>query len=226
MTGKLYIVATPIGNLADITLRALSTLKEVDLIASEDTRVSQKLLAHYEIKTKLVSYHQHSRDNKIDFLIQELAGGKSLALITDAGTPGIADPGNKFIDRAKEKLPDLTIVPVPGPSALIAALSIAGLPTDRFSFFGFLPHKKGKETILKKIAASEETTVFYESTHRILKTLEQLAKFIDPKRKLVVCRELTKKFETTYRGNVDLALAQLKKDTVKGEFVVVVAGKS
>ncbi|OGY44651.1 MAG: 16S rRNA (cytidine(1402)-2'-O)-methyltransferase [Candidatus Buchananbacteria bacterium RIFCSPHIGHO2_02_FULL_40_13] len=223
---KLYIVATPIGNLSDITLRAIETLKNVDLILCEDTRVSKHLLDHYQITTSLTSYHQHSGEGKIKSLLEKIKAGANLALITDAGTPGISDPGNKFIAEVVSKIgPVCQIIPIPGPSAIISALSICGLPTDKFLFLGFLPHKKGRETLFKRIKDSEETMVFYESTHRIIKTLERLSELIESDRKIVVSRELTKKFETIYRGNISQVLEQVKKDTIKGEFVVIISGK-
>jgi 16S rRNA (cytidine1402-2'-O)-methyltransferase len=219
---KLYIVATPIGNLSDITLRALETLKSVDLILCEDTRVSKKLMDNYDIKTKLMSYHQHSNKSKVNLLLDKLKSGMDMALITDAGTPGISDPGNKFIEEAVEYA---EVIPMPGPSAVATALSIAGMPTDKFLFLGFIPHKKGRETLFNRINESKETVVFYESTHRIIKTLERLNELLDKKRKVVVCRELTKKFETIYRGNMESVLKQLKDSTTKGEFVVIISGK-
>ncbi len=227
---KLYIVATPLGNLSDITLRALEILKSVPLIACEDTRVSSRLLAAYEIKTKTVSYHQHSSSDKVGFLLDKMKEAGEMALITDAGTPGISDPGNLFIAEAIKKFgEELEVVAIPGPSAIISALSISGLPTDRFLFLGFLPHKKGKETMLKRIIESEETAVFYESTHRIMKSLVKLEEMMpdgaDKHRRIVVCRELTKKFETVYRGDLKTVIAKLKEGVTKGEFVVVVEGK-
>jgi len=223
---KLYIVATPIGNLGDITLRALEILKSVKLIACEDTRQSRKLTEHYGISARLVSYHQHSGQSKVDWLIEYLKNQGDAALITDAGTPGISDPGNKLVEEAVSRLGgQLEVIAIPGPSAIIAALSVSGLPTDKFVFLGFLPHKKGKETMLKRIAESRETVVFYESTHRILKTLEKLSKIFDTDRRLVVCRELTKKFETVYRGTIMEVKSQLEKGVSKGEFVVIVEGK-
>ncbi len=223
---KLYVVATPIGNLGDITFRALEILGAVPLIACEDTRVSSKLLAHYQIKAKLVSYHQHSDAGKVDWLIKYLKNEGDLALITDAGTPGIADPGNQLIAELVTKLKDqVEIVPVPGASALATALSISGLPTDKFIFWGFLPHKKGKETIVKKIIASEITSVFYESTHRIMKTLQKIKESMPPgaKKKIMVCRELTKKFESVYRGDISQVIELLKNDNSKGEFTVIIS---
>jgi 16S rRNA (cytidine1402-2'-O)-methyltransferase len=228
---KLYIVATPLGNLGDITLRALEILKSVPLIACEDTRVSQKLLSHYEIKTKTVSYHQHSSASKVDWLLDKLEEIEELAIITDAGTPGISDPGNSLVEAVVKKFGDeCEIIPIPGPSAIISLLSVSGLPTDKFLFLGFLPHKKGRETMLKRIIDSEETIVFYESTHRIMKALEKMKEMMMPdgannNRRIVVGRELTKKFETIYRGNLKQILEKLKADVTKGEFVVVIEGK-
>lgn len=222
---KLYIVATPIGNLSDITFRAVEVLKQVDLILCEDTRVSQHLLDHYDIATKVMSYHQHSGAGKISLLAEKIKSGLDLALITDAGTPGISDPGNKLVAEIIKGTNNCQIIPIPGPSAVVAALSVAGLPTDKFLFLGFIPHKKGRETLFNRIENSLETVVFYESTHRIIKTLERLSKVLDKSRQIVVCRELTKKFETIYRGNIIEVLTKVKKDVTKGEFVVVVSGK-
>jgi 16S rRNA (cytidine1402-2'-O)-methyltransferase len=225
---KLYIVATPLGNLKDITLRAVEVLKSVSLIACEDTRVSQKLLNHYQIKTKTISYHQHSTAAKVDFLLDKLAEVGETAVITDAGTPGISDPGNLLVEAVVRKFGDkCQIIPIPGPSAVISLLSVSGLPADGFLFLGFLPHKKGKETLVKRIVESEETVVFYESTHRIIKTLEKLGEimFPDSNRRIVVGRELTKKFETIYRGNIRQILDKLSTDSTKGEFVVAVEGR-
>ncbi len=218
---KLYIVATPIGNLEDITLRALRILKEVDFILCEDTRQTKVLLDKYEIKTQTLSYFQHSKPGKVNQIIDLLKQGKDLALVSDAGTPGISDPGNKLIEQVVKELPDVKIEPIPGPSAVISALSISGLPTDKFIFYGFLPHKKGKEKILKEIINNKFTSVFYESTHRILKTLNKLEE-LGLNKQVVVCRELTKKFETVYRGDINQVLNQLNNDTIKGEFVVII----
>jgi len=219
---KLYIVATPIGNLEDITLRALRVLKEVDFVLCEDTRVTRILLDKYEIKTPTISYFQHSKFSKINQIIDLLKSGKNLALVSDAGTPGISDPGNKLIEQVIGVLSNrVEVIPIPGANAAISALSISGLPTDKFVFYGFLPHKKGKETILKEIINNKFTSVFYESTHRILKTLNKL-KDLGLDKHVVVCRELTKKFETVYRGNIQDVLSELEKGVTKGEFVVVV----
>ncbi|MDO8564391.1 MAG: 16S rRNA (cytidine(1402)-2'-O)-methyltransferase, partial [bacterium] len=170
----LYIVGTPIGNLEDITLRALRVLKEVDVILCEDTRMTARLLARYEISKPLKSYHEHSKVSRIDEIVALLEQGKDLALVTDAGTPGISDPGSLLVSKIREALPEVKIETIPGPSALTAALSVAGVPASDFLFLGFLPHKKGRETLFKEIAASERAVVFYESPHRILKTLESL----------------------------------------------------
>ena len=214
----LYIIATPIGNLEDITLRALRILKEVDYIFCEDTRVTRKLLDHYQIiGKKLISYHQHSDAKKVDELIKLVEKNK-VALVTDAGTPGISDPGNKLIKALNHK--NIKAIPVPGACALITALSVSGVPTDKFIFKGFIPHKKGREKFLDEVMASKITVVFYESPYRILKTLDSLKNT-----QLVVCRELTKKFETIYRGTAEEILAEIKKDfpngSPKGEFVVI-----
>jgi 16S rRNA (cytidine1402-2'-O)-methyltransferase len=227
---KLYIVATPLGNLGDITLRALEVLKSVPLIACEDTRVSQKLLSHYEIKTKMISYHQHSTASKVDFLLNKLEQVEEMAVITDAGTPGISDPGNLLVEAVVKKFGNACeIIPIPGPSAIIALLSVSGLPTDSFLFLGFVPHKKGKETMLKRIIESKETIIFYESTHRIIKTLQKMKEMMplgaDNNRRMVVGRELTKKFETIYRGTINQVLEKLSMDITKGEFVVILEGK-
>jgi len=223
---KIYLVATPIGNLGDITLRALEVLKAAPLIACEDTRVSLKLLNHYGIKTRLISCHQHTSPEKLQIIFDVLVKTGEMAVITDAGTPGISDPGNLLIEAALKRFgAKCEIIPIPGTSALTSALSVAGLPTDKFIFLGFLPHKKGRETIFKTIASAEETIVFYESTHRIIKTLEKLATVLAGDRRLVVAREITKKFESIYRGNAREILRQVLADSAKGEFVVMVDRK-
>lgn len=233
---KLYIVATPIGNLDDITFRAIEILRSVDFILCEDTRQTRKLLDHYKIRTRTISYHQHSKIKKINYILDLLRHEKKLALVSDAGTPGISDPGNQLISLAvkqfnpigKSKIScvadNLTIVPIPGPSALTSALSISGFPTDKFVFYGFLPHKKGKDKILKQIIGSKLTSVIYESPYRIIKTLKRLEE-LELNKKLIVCRELTKKFETIYRGNINEILIELKNNKIKGEFVIVISSK-
>lgn len=223
--GVLYVVATPIGNLEDITLRALRILKEVDLVLCEDTRTTKKLLNHYQISKPAVSYHQHSRLNKIEFILEQL-GDKDLALVSDAGTPTISDPGAKLIDYLIKQMPDLEIIPLPGPSAVIAALSISGFPADKFIFLGFPPIKNKRKKFFQEVAGAKYTAAFYESTHRILKTLDNLKETLSPERKIVVCRELTKKFETIYRGSAEEVITQLKQGKIKGEFVVVVERKN
>lgn len=223
MNGTLFIVATPIGNLSDMTFRAVEVLKTVDMIACEDTRQTKKLLDHYTISTPTISYHQHSKIQKIDSLISELLAGKNIALVSDAGTPGISDPGGKLVETAHQN--NISVVSVPGASALTAALSVSGFPTDRFTFYGFVPHKKGRQTLFAEISQNAETSAFYESTHRIVKTLEQLKVVLESQRQIFVARELTKKFESAYRGTINEVLKQLQADNTKGEFVVIVRGK-
>ncbi|PIZ94867.1 MAG: 16S rRNA (cytidine(1402)-2'-O)-methyltransferase [Candidatus Magasanikbacteria bacterium CG_4_10_14_0_2_um_filter_37_12] len=218
--GKLYIVATPIGNLQDITLRALEILKMVDIVLCEDTRVTRNLLSHFEISTPTMSYHEHSDEKKVHEILNILQEGKHVALVTDAGTPGISDPGNRLVESIAISQDPIKIIPIPGSSAIVTALSISGFPTDRFIFMGFPPHKKGRETYFKKLARQEYTVVFYESNHRIKKCLDNLAKVLDNDRQVCVCRELTKKFETIYRGTITEILEMDVKD--KGEFVVIV----
>ncbi|HBG81835.1 TPA: 16S rRNA (cytidine(1402)-2'-O)-methyltransferase [candidate division CPR2 bacterium] len=217
---KLYIVATPIGNLEDITYRAVNTLKEVDLILAEDTRHAKILLSRYEITTPVKSYHQHSRLAKVDFIIETLKDTKNMALISDAGTPGISDPGQFLIKKILEELPETEIIPIPGPSSPIAALSISGFDTDEFLFLGFLPKKKGRQTLFNSLKSEKRTIVFFESPYRIKKTLSQLQEFLGGDRNAVVCRELTKKFEEIYRGKIAEVLELVKE---KGEFVVIIS---
>ena len=229
---NLYIISTPIGNLKDITIRALEVLKGVDLILCEDTRVTKKLLDHYQIKTPTLSYHQHSKLQKIEQIIDFLKGGRNLALVSDAGTPGISDPGNNLIHKILELLggdpPTIQIVPIPGPSALTAAASISGFPMDKFLFLGFPPAKKRRKKFFAEIINSKYPVIFYESPHRIIKTLSELQSLVISHKSLVnvvVCRELTKKFETIYRGTIDEAIEKIKKDEIKGEFAIVVERK-
>ncbi|MFA5076564.1 MAG: 16S rRNA (cytidine(1402)-2'-O)-methyltransferase [Patescibacteria group bacterium] len=223
----LYIVATPIGNLEDITFRALRTLKEVDLILAEDTRQTSKLLNHYQINTPIISYHHHSRLEKTDLILNKLKNGDNIALVSDAGTPGISDPGNKLIEQITELLGnDAKIIPIPGPTAVTTLASVAGLPCDEFIFFGFLPHKKGRQTIIKTINQSTKTVILYESTYRIIKLLRELATVFNStdldRRRIVIGRELTKKFETIYRGNINQVANALENDKIKGEFTVII----
>lgn len=229
----LSIIGTPIGNLEDITLRALKALATADLILCEDTRMTKRLLDRHGIHAPTMSYHMHSTVSRVSEIIAMLREGKRLALVSDAGTPGISDPGAELVARVRAELADLIqagelkIESVPGPSALTAALSIAGVPCARFTFLGFLPHKKGRETLFSEIAAADQTYVFYESPHRIMKTLASLAEREDaasPK-KVTVCRELTKIFEEVVSGTAREALARFEAhpDTVRGEFVVIVS---
>jgi len=219
----LYVVATPIGNLEDISKRALRTLSEVDLILCEDTRVTKKLLDHYQIKTPCLSYHQHSKIGKTEYIIGLLKAGKDLALVSDAGTPGISDPGGKLVSMVCQS--GFKVYPVPGPSAAIAAASISGFPVDRFFFMGFPPQKKKRKKFFEEAVSSKYPVIFYESTYRILKTLEEL-KNMDSSLELTVCRELTKKFETIYRGEIGKVIEDIKKGEIKGEFVVVLRTKN
>lgn len=222
----LYIVATPIGNLEDITLRAVNVLSNADTILAEDTRVTKILLDRYNIKKNLISYHEHSGPKKIDEIIELLKSGKNLALVTDAGTPGINDPGNFLIHRILKEIPELKIVPVPGPNAAVVALSVSGFPSDEFVFLGFPPHKKGRQTFFKRIGNISETIVFYESKHRIIKTLENLRDLsLLESRKIIVVRELTKQFETIYRGTIEEVLAELTRGNILGEFAIVINAK-
>lgn len=223
--GTLYVVATPIGNLEDITLRALRILKEVDIILCEDTRTTHTLLNKYEIKTKCISYHTHSTEGKANAILELLRDGKNLALVSDAGTPCISDPGVLLISQIKTEFKDdVKVVPIPGASALVTALSACGVSVADFVFLGFLPHKKGRETLFKEIAASERPMVFYESSHRILKALESMTK-VCPEKKVTIARELTKFYEEFLTGTPDELLKVLEGDTnkQKGEFVVIVA---
>lgn len=221
---KFYIVSTPIGNLGDITFRAVETLKSVDLILCEDTRVTKKLLDKFEIKKPTMSYHAQSKLGKTDKIFELLKEGKDLALVSDAGTPGISDPGAILVSKIKEEMSEITVVPIPGPTALITALSGSGLPTHEFTFLGFLPHKKGRETLFKEMSESKRTMAFYESPHRILKTLESLVKFC-PDKKVCVARELTKIYEEFKTGTPEEVLEYYLQNTDKqrGEFVVIVA---
>ncbi len=205
-----------------MTLRGIRLLKEVDLILAEDTRTSQKLLNHYEIKTSMQSFHMHNEHKKVAQVIQEVLRGKTIALISDAGTPGISDPGYLLVHEALKE--GVKVECLPGPTALIPALVQSGLPSDRFVFEGFLPPKKGRQGRLKQMAEESRTTVFYESPHKIVKTLGQMLPYFGSERKLAVVRELSKKFESNFRGSVEEALHFFEEHTPKGEFVIVVEG--
>jgi 16S rRNA (cytidine1402-2'-O)-methyltransferase len=226
----LFIVSTPIGNLEDITLRALRVLEEVDLVLCEDTRVTKKLLDHYEITTPTMSYHAHSKLAKVDQVFALLREGKNLALVSDAGTPTISDPGVLLVEQVKSEFGDeVKVVPVPGASAALSALAVSGLPSSDFLFLGFLPHKKGRETLFKEIAHSKRTVVFYESPHRILKSLASLQEHVETEssseRRVVVGRELTKLHEEVVNGTASEILNYFASNPehVRGEFVVMVA---
>ena len=221
MNGTLYIVATPIGNLGDITVRALATLKEVDLILCEDTRVTRKLLSHFDLKTSTKSYHQHSPEKVKKEIVKQLGEGKNLALVTDAGTPGISDPGNELIEYVTRSTEHGPIISVPGASAVTAALSISGFPTDKFVFMGFPPHKNKRKKFFEEIASAKYTVVIYESCHRIKKALRELSNVLKANQNVCISRELTKKFESVYRGKIsDMDSMKIPE---KGEFVVVVS---
>lgn len=234
--GTLYIVATPIGNLEDITFRALRALKEADLILCEDTRVTKKLLDRYEIQKPLLSYHHHSKLSRVEKIVEHLENGKNLALVSDAGTPGVSDPGNELIGKLlnsdsdpkvglSERFlkSDFRITPIPGASALTCLASVAGVNMSRFMFLGFPPHKKGRETFFRGVAESKHPVIYFESVHRVLKNLELLEKF-KPDAKLIVGRELTKMFEEIKRGSISEILEYYKSnsDKVKGEFVIII----
>ncbi len=219
MSGILYVVATPIGNLEDVTLRALRILKEVQAIYCEDTRHTRQALDQWQIKTLCVSLHQHSSPAKLQEVVARLSRGENIAYVTDAGTPGISDPGGKLVEAVVRA--GFVAVPIPGPSAVVSALSVSGFATDHFTFLAF-PPLKGRENFWKRVLAREGTFVFYESPHRTKKALEELIKLGAGERPCVVARELTKKFETVYRGNVAQVLEKLPA-VIKGEIVIIIA---
>lgn len=224
--GTLYIVATPIGNLADITFRAIEILKSVDIILCEDSRVSGKLLAYFEIKKPLKSFHQHSDDKVFDEIISLLESGKNIALITDSGTPGISDPGGKLNNKLyiKNNKDDskIKIIPIPGASASASAVSVSGLVEKEFYFAGFLPKKKGRQTKFMELSRLEVPIVIYESAFRVEKTLRDIEKFFGGETEVFLAREMTKKFEEYWGGEVGEIISDLKNHTIKGEFVIVV----
>lgn len=220
---NLFVVPTPIGNRGDITLRALDTLRQVDTILAEDTRTSGQLLKHYDISKPLQSFHIFNEHQVADKLIERMKGGEVFALVSDAGTPGISDPGFLLVRACLGA--GLTAECLPGATALIPALVHSGFPTDRFLFEGFLPHKKGKQTVLKQIAEEERTVIVYESPHRLLKSLEQLMEITGPERRVSVSRELTKLHEETRTGTIAEVLAHFQSKEVKGEIVIVIDGK-
>jgi 16S rRNA (cytidine1402-2'-O)-methyltransferase len=220
----LYLVPTPLGNLKDITLRALEVLNVVDVILCEDTRTSSKLLQHYAIQKPLSPYHQHNEHKIVAHIADQLAAGKTMALITDAGTPGISDPAFLLVRECIQR--DIKVETLPGAAAFVPALVNSGLPTNRFVFEGFLPLKKGRQTLFKKLASEERTMIFYESPMRLVKTLEEMAQYFGEDRACSVARELTKMFEENKRGTLKEVAAYFKSKSVKGEIVLVVAGLS
>lgn len=220
---KLYIVPTPIGNLEDITLRALNVLKSVDFILCEDTRTTRNLLKHYEIDKRCMAYHIFNEHEQLGHYINQIRASESVALVSDAGTPGISDPG--FLIARECIANDIEVECLPGATAFVPALVQSGLPCSSFYFYGFLPHKKGKESLLKRVAEMEETVVFYESPHRLLKTLEKMVEIMGPDRKISISKELTKIYDFTFRGTLAEAVAYFGQKEVKGEFVMVLSGK-
>lgn len=223
MSGKLYLVPTPIGNLEDMSFRAIRILKEVDLILAEDTRTSAPLLKHFGIDKKVFSHHQHNEHKSVTEIIRFLKEGKNIALISDAGTPAISDPGFLLVRETIKN--DLALECLPGATAFVPALVNSGLAADRFTFEGFLPVKKGRQTRMKELVNEERTMIFYESPHRLLKTLEELSKYLGAERQASVSRELTKLFEETVRGTLNEIKIHFETHTLKGEFVICVAGK-
>ncbi|MAP28623.1 MAG: 16S rRNA (cytidine(1402)-2'-O)-methyltransferase [Candidatus Marinimicrobia bacterium] len=217
--GTLFIVSTPIGNLADITFRAVETLKTVSFIAAEDTRRTRKLLNHFDIKTKLISYYEHNRFARIPQILQHLESGKDVAVVTDAGTPGVSDPAYKLIRSVIQV--DVKVEPIPGPSAFLTALVASGLPTDRFLFVGFLPPKKGRRKKLSDLASHEATLILYENPKRVVKTLSDIATFLGD-RPAVVCRELTKVHEEIIRGTISELLSYFSQESPRGECVIMI----
>lgn len=225
MAGKLYLCATPIGNLDDITLRVLNTLKEVDLIAAEDTRHSIKLLNHFDIKTPMTSYHEFNKIDKARYLVTQLQQGVNIALVTDAGTPGISDPGEELVKQCYEA--GIEVTSLPGPAACVTALTLSGLATRRFCFEAFLPaDKKERQRILDELRNETRTIIVYEAPHHLVRTLEELSQVLGSKRRITICRELTKKYEEAYRADFEEALERFKAEDPKGECVIVIEGRS
>lgn len=224
MSGKLIVVPTPIGNLEDITLRAIAVLMEVDIILSEDTRKTSILTHHFQIKTKLESFHKFNEHKHVERIVERLKAGERIALVSDAGTPAISDPGYLLVKHCVEN--DIDVECLPGATALIPAIVLSGLPNDKFIFEGFLPQKKGRQKRFKELVDETRTMVFYESPFRLLKTLEQISEFFGNERKVSVSRELTKIYEETIRGTVVEVIEYYKSHTIKGEIVIVVEGKN
>jgi 16S rRNA (cytidine1402-2'-O)-methyltransferase len=223
--GKLYLCATPIGNLEDITLRVLRVLKEADLIAAEDTRNSIKLLNHFDIRTPMTSYHEYNKYDKAKVLVEKMLQGTTVALITDAGTPGISDPGEVLVQQCYEA--GVEVTSLPGPAACVTALTLSGLPTRRFCFEAFLPvDKKERKWILEELKSETRTIIVYEAPHHLVKTLEELSEALGADRKITICRELTKRYEEAYRATFAEALARFEAEDPKGECVIVIEGRS
>lgn len=227
MKGELFIVPTPIGNLEDMTLRAVRVLKEADLVLCENTSVTQRLFKEYDIETRTSVFYAQTGIKNIERILEHLEAGAKVALVSDAGTPTISDPGVLLVDRVRNELPEVKVTALPGASALTTALSSSGISSAVFTFYGFLPHKKGRETLFRTIYESEHTSVFYESVHRIEKTLESLASLLSPDRKIVVARELTKLHEEVVRGSAQEMKNHFvaNEEHLRGEFVVIVSGR-
>ena len=221
---KLYLIPTPIGNLEDITLRALRILKEVDLVLAEDTRTSKPLMKHFDITTPLQSHHLFNEHAKVEEVVNQIKSGVTIALITDAGTPGISDPGFLLVRECIKNAIDVETLP--GATAFVPALVNSGLPSERFCFEGFLPHKKGRQTKLESLREEERTMIFYESPHRLIKTLTSFSEYFGKERKASISRELTKMFEENKRGSLEELIAYFSSKSIKGEIVIVVGGKS
>ena len=218
---NIYIIPTPIGNLGDITYRAIDLLKSCDRIYAEDTRTTQKLLSHYKIKNKIFSYHQHNEHKIVDSIVNEMINKKlNIALVSDAGTPGISDPGFLLINKAKKS--NINVFCLPGPTALVPALVQSGFATDEFYFFGFLPHKKGRQKKIKQLLEKKATIIIYESPHRLLKLLSELKEYDENKRKISISREITKIHEENINGSVNEMIEYFSKKTIKGEIVVII----
>ena len=221
---KLYLIPTPIGNLEDITLRALRILKEVDLVLAEDTRTSKPLMKHFEITTPLQSHHLYNEHAKVEEVVNQIKSGVTIALITDAGTPGISDPGFLLVRECIKNA--IEVETLPGATAFVPALVNSGLPSERFCFEGFLPHKKGRQTKLESLVEEERTMIFYESPHRLIKTLTSFSEYFGKERKASISRELTKMFEENKPGTLEELIAYFSSKSIKGEIVIVVGGKS